>query len=34
MKSVDEMKKMAKGRTSMVVFAIIVVVGVIYNWMT
>ena len=34
MKSVDEMKKMEKGRTSMVVFAIIVVVGVIYNWMT
>ncbi len=34
MKSVDEMKKMAKGRTSMVVFAIIVVVGVVYNWMT
>ena len=34
MKSVDEMKKMAKGRTSMVVFAIIVVDGVIYNWMT
>ena len=26
MKSVDEMKKIAKGRTSMVVFAIIVVV--------
>lgn len=34
MKSVDEMKKMAKGRTSMVVFAIIVIVAVIYNWMT
>jgi hypothetical protein len=34
MKSVDEMKKMAKGRTSMVVFAIIVVVGVLYNWLT
>jgi hypothetical protein len=34
MKSVDEMKKMAKGRTSMVVFAIIVVVGVVYNWLT
>tara|TARA_R110002012_G_scaffold68332_7_gene177570 strand:- start:1251 stop:1355 length:105 start_codon:yes stop_codon:yes gene_type:complete len=33
MKSVDEMKKMAKGRTSMVVFAIIVVVGVLYNWL-
>ena len=34
MKSVDEIKKMAKGRTSMVVFAIIVVVGVLYNWLT
>ena len=34
MKSVDEMKKMVKGRTSMVVFAIIVVVGVLYNWLT
>ncbi len=33
MKSVDEMKKMAKGRTSMVVFAIIVIVGVLYNWL-
>ena len=33
MKSVDEMKKIAKGRTSMVVFAIIVVVGVLYNWL-
>ena len=34
MKSVDEMKKMAKGRTSVIVFAIIVVVGVLYNWLT
>jgi hypothetical protein len=34
MKSVDEMKKMAKGRTSLVVFAVIVVVGVLYNWLT
>jgi len=33
MKSVDEMKKMAKGRTSLWVFAIIVVVGVVYNWL-
>ncbi len=33
MKSVDEMKKMAKGRTSLVVFAVIVVVGVLYNWL-
>jgi len=33
MKSVDEMKKMAKGRTSVIVFAIIVVVGVLYNWL-
>ena len=33
MKSVDEMKKMAKGRTSIIVFAIIVVVGVLYNWL-
>lgn len=34
MKSVDEMKKMAKGRTSLVVFAVIVIVGVLYNWLT
>ena len=33
MKSVDEMKKMAKGRTSLVVFAVIVIVGVLYNWL-
>ena len=33
MKSVDEMKKIAKGRTSVIVFAIIVVVGVLYNWL-
>ena len=33
MYSVDEMKKVAKGKTSMIVFGCIVVIAVLANWL-
>jgi len=33
MYGLDEMKKMAKGRRSLVIFACIVVVGMLANWL-
>jgi len=33
MYSLDEMKQRAKGKTSLIVFAVIVVVGFLINWL-
>ena len=34
MYGIDEIKKRAKGKTSLIIFACIVVVAVLFNWLT